>query len=1292
MDSFKIFLSYYYTTTTTANDQSITTTEHDWILMGHSDSNINGFNSFDETLAHDINDVYTLNFSVPIKIQEHGQNIINPITSFLFVGSKIKLELSYDDIELIIKKITPIYSSHCTYYQIEAQDIVSLCWSKHFADYSFSTIKDNIHYPMTLYEIATQVLQDTINSYKIRESDKWKVIIGDNELQNLSFSLEQLNSNPYAVLITACDIVQACMTISFKNHSISFYRKNNAPLSGIRSLSINRSVYAPNIDAERLSTVLHVQGAQNAAGSYVSIMPEIPECFEDFYLTVVPNLQGEFSWKDVTYTLESEFPNLQDELESTDGYLLTNVCAKITIHYNNKNYTYNIFFPFDTLPFPKIQYSGNGETIVDDKFVIIPKVNVDCDISTICNKTDASSNSSIGVIQRQCNSSDDDAVSYEDVCWINIINSIHDTKNINALHVNANVKQSAGDDYNVKIYNDIVPFIKIFGSTFNLYSEDVEKEESSFTFPVQLFFPSNWQEIYDTFAQTEYQKIEKFFQIAKLNATLSSPIYDETYFLNILPDWFANQFKSFISEKAKRECAFSIFTQKYNLSYYNLESLRERIQTYIQNKLIPSLLEIKSAENTDSPTKTNSYNLPEEFRNEFLDISKHYVSLLCDLNITEEQTDNIYDKFFIEQKTRLQQQLQDLENTQAFATTEEINSIQTQIQLLRGIVYGFQVRKSDFTDTNFPLVDDVRYRYSYYTDRDSYTGELTLRASNNKEFFISTEKPTSVNDKPATKPNAKYSFSTKQDKDQEFFTNDTPPKVKQNFYCTSYTDKELFVTTVTTSEPTDQPYLCTAKKLDQDQLQTAAPEDDLKSLCSDMSVMSDTNLDITQPYNKYAWADAFYWYVWLEGPFTDVIDAKLQYSTYAQDVCYVSDLFSAFEENNFTIESEMECTSKILLIPKDFNLYSPQLITQKLKIDMLEDDLYIVTRQESQSQTLTGNTEYNKSNYNAVIRTVIPQNDNSLQINLQSKVSYYFYCVNGSSQTPIAHFKDKIFSYKNLSSFRDMYVNFETTSGERNIDIGYGPVLDFNYFDFQTSYEGKTKPDAILRPMSSDIADSGFKQYWLSPYDVLRDMINLQGSVFQNNVQKQLKNITEQRQQVINNFYLNFEPFIYEQTYNNGEEIDGFNLLQQALIYMQTNCFPQTTITNTDIIAMNGLEYNSKAIVRPGYKLQIFNPYGNNSIPYLPYLSTIHDLTDMQELHTIKEQLISKFIQINGSIWKNNLTEDEQFFYVLNKILYDESLISSISSVLRQPKQTSLTLDEMPIYKDILTSIIKSTN
>ena len=256
---------------------------------------------------------YILTFDLALKKYENNQINSFPLSRYIFFGAFLKLEWNDTIIDFVISQISPKNSTNNTIYNITAQDEVSYLWSKQHANYNFKTVNDQDEFAtMSIYFIARKVLLDTglnnkwrVVTWTVDGNDDFNQSIGYHSLAYQYISLDITKSNPYNVLIEACNAVDAFMKVDYKHHTLDFFRKKDVKDSGYRYFP-NRNLLdlSTNYTAEELTTVLHVEGGTSSNGEQITLIPALSPALQKFVQKAIDNKDTE------------EHPNINDLKEN----------------------------------------------------------------------------------------------------------------------------------------------------------------------------------------------------------------------------------------------------------------------------------------------------------------------------------------------------------------------------------------------------------------------------------------------------------------------------------------------------------------------------------------------------------------------------------------------------------------------------------------------------------------------------------------------------------------------------------------------------------------------------------------------------------------------------------------------------------------------------------------------------------------------------------------------------------------------------------------------------------------
>lgn len=274
----------------------------DWILVSTSAEFQNPFSPYDESLSEKEHSQYNLSFSIATKSVVDGVWNMNPLLSYYFLGARMYLILDNKKrVDLIISKVAPDSNELASILSIEAQDEVSYKWSKRNLGMNYSTQVKDIIVPKNIFDIAKDVLELSFldNEWAISSQSL------DAELETQPFTLEVTDSNPYNILIEACNTINAYMDVDYNKKRLDFFRKDLVKeFSGYRyTPSVNASDYSVDYNGEEMTTVLHVSGGEDARGNLVTIVPPMPDAVRK-WLAYKNFSYNNFSWATIQSDIE----------------------------------------------------------------------------------------------------------------------------------------------------------------------------------------------------------------------------------------------------------------------------------------------------------------------------------------------------------------------------------------------------------------------------------------------------------------------------------------------------------------------------------------------------------------------------------------------------------------------------------------------------------------------------------------------------------------------------------------------------------------------------------------------------------------------------------------------------------------------------------------------------------------------------------------------------------------------------------------------------------------------------
>ena len=275
MRNFKIYVYNNKFTRLITSFDNAKTTEHK-----------ESFSTYSEQLVEAENDQYTLTFSLMGYVFIDGQLQRNYWIDLIKMGSRIRIDID-DNIEvrLIVKSVQPNLSKEGLSYTFTAQDEVSYLWAKHNLGYWYSTSERGS--VQNIYTIAQNVLEDN------HLNGQWSVYdeepVGDsnypNPLRSKPITLEVEDSNPYNVIIEACNTLNCFLRVDYKRRRISFYQKEYIPFSGYRYRSeVNMQSFSASYDCQDFSTIMHVVGGENEYGEIITLIPAMPNAVQTYIL------------------------------------------------------------------------------------------------------------------------------------------------------------------------------------------------------------------------------------------------------------------------------------------------------------------------------------------------------------------------------------------------------------------------------------------------------------------------------------------------------------------------------------------------------------------------------------------------------------------------------------------------------------------------------------------------------------------------------------------------------------------------------------------------------------------------------------------------------------------------------------------------------------------------------------------------------------------------------------------------------------------------------------------------
>ena len=330
------------------------------LLTSYSNLDNNNFNSlystFDENLSYGEHDQLTLTFSLMRFLPFHKATsathmqyttLENQFFKLLHMGSRVELIIDHkESFYFVVSDIKPDCSEENVKYNYTCQDEVSYTWSRRKLGLSYSTIEYGG--VQNIYDIANNVLSRShIYDWKAQPNE-WNDAPMDTLLYNRPITLEVENSNPYNIIIEACNTLNACMSVDYTRKIISFYQKDKIKFSGYRYRpEINLKQFDPSYTINELSTILHVQGGVNEYGEIISLVPAVPSTIEDKILSGQININANIDWNQICadslkYS-SGEYTSDINECKWTAFYISNELYIDITQTENNVKFAVNIY-------------------------------------------------------------------------------------------------------------------------------------------------------------------------------------------------------------------------------------------------------------------------------------------------------------------------------------------------------------------------------------------------------------------------------------------------------------------------------------------------------------------------------------------------------------------------------------------------------------------------------------------------------------------------------------------------------------------------------------------------------------------------------------------------------------------------------------------------------------------------------------------------------------------------------------------------------------------------------------
>lgn len=329
------------------------------ISIGSSNNDyLKEFSTYNEQLEEKEHDQYILTFSVIAKTRTEDTVRWNPLLPYYRIGEKLHLIIDgYRKIDLIITQAAPITNSHNSEWKITAQDEVSYLWSKHNITQIYSTMDNGVLTPKNIFVIAEELLQSNwLTDWKISPYSR------DAQLNQKYITLDNVQNNPYQIIIEACNTVGAYLSVDYSLKIIDFYRKDIAKFSGYRyHPKRNLNDYSASYSGEEMVTWLHVHGGEDANGIAVSMIPALPAPVRQYIQEQIPIIEAEVTNSDPNKSF------LETWVESDNAPTLNAIYEYIGINTDlsfKSGYLEDFtdkFCDYTYAPITKIVFTTNGE-------------------------------------------------------------------------------------------------------------------------------------------------------------------------------------------------------------------------------------------------------------------------------------------------------------------------------------------------------------------------------------------------------------------------------------------------------------------------------------------------------------------------------------------------------------------------------------------------------------------------------------------------------------------------------------------------------------------------------------------------------------------------------------------------------------------------------------------------------------------------------------------------------------------------------------------------------------------
>lgn len=298
--------------------------------------------TFNESLTEDLNDQYSLSFSIPEKLN-NGVEVKNLIS----IGRPLRLSLYNPDkvIRMVITSFNIEFGIDNSIYNIEAKDYASHTFSRNNVGLNLDTFSDEDFWDWMDHVVESEDGDTTITNignyilergwlrkreYDITEGweyEGWEIIASDKtyleneETKFYRYNISVSDSNTYNALVELANITQTIMRFDYDLLKIYFISKDDLEqLDNNYTLKDNFNIqdFGINYQGDNLYSIFYVEGGTNIDDVYLTLS-DITEYKDNFLYNLEyyknKGLITTTQYNDILHEINVNLKTLNENLE-----------------------------------------------------------------------------------------------------------------------------------------------------------------------------------------------------------------------------------------------------------------------------------------------------------------------------------------------------------------------------------------------------------------------------------------------------------------------------------------------------------------------------------------------------------------------------------------------------------------------------------------------------------------------------------------------------------------------------------------------------------------------------------------------------------------------------------------------------------------------------------------------------------------------------------------------------------------------------------------------------------------